>query len=333
MPDPAKYKAWLDNNADKAGTPNYVKVSEAYAQMQDTPFSDVSGPAGAGISPELMNTANDVRNVAQRAVINRFTAIPDLGVALANIGSKYGVFPETKLPYVGSMVNKALGGQDMPADAPWWQRAGEGMLAGGVSGLGGGVRGVAQTMVPSALSIAGAEGGAALGQATGLDPELLSIIGGVGGGSARTTVPDTARAVGASLYRGSGRENAGAVYDAAVRTGTTPTGAMLGNQDVNRLEQVLERRPGSGPSIAAARQQARNQFTDAAGAVPPAAGATLRDPTEIGRLAQTTAGDALTALENATARGNNPCKTRSAKGRRSTWRMSIEPCRVWSIGT
>ena len=300
MADPEKYKSWLDSNSDKAGTPDYVKVAEAYAQAQDTPYSDVSGPTGAGMSPTMRDEQsatdpNTFGNVARRAVAGRIASIPDFGIALANLGSKYGVFPETKLPYISPMIVKAAGGLDMPADAPWWQRVGEGALSMSPTAL---VKAPVKTLASTAGAIGGAEGGAALGNAIGVDPELLSIVGGVGGGHARTLVPDAARAATAALYRNSGRANAGEIYDAAARTGTTPTGAMLGNQDVQRLEQVLERQPGSGPTIVAAREQARNQFTNAARGVPEAAGATMRDPTEIGRAAQATTGEALAGLED-----------------------------------
>lgn len=296
-------KSWLDNNADKAGMPDYVTVAEAYNNLSATTPSvpsvgstDEAAITGIPSVPKLgairaADSPNSFANIAQRNIINRITAIPDIGVALANIGSRYGIFPETKLPYVGSIINRALGGQDMPAEAPLWQRAAEGLATGlNPSNL-------VRSAKTSAASIAGAEGGAALGQATGIDPELLSIVGGLGGGTARTTVPNAARAGIATLYRGSGRPNAGEVYDAGVRTGTTPTGAMLGNQGVQRLEQVLERSPGSGPTIVAAREQARNQFTDAARAVPEAAGATMRNPTEIGQFAQNTARTSLDMLE------------------------------------
>ena len=299
MADPEKYKAWLDSNSDKAGTPDYVKVSEAYAQAQDTPYSDVSGPTGAGMTPAMRDEQsatdpNSFGNIARRAVAGRLANIPDFGIALANLGSKYGVFPETKLPYISPMIVKAAGGLDMPADAPWWQRVGEGMLSMSPTAF---IKSPVKTLASTAGAIGGAEGGAALGNAIGVDPELLSIVGGVTGGHARTLVPDAGRASTAALYRNSGKDNAGAIYDAAVRTGTTPTGAMLGNQAVQRLEQVLERQPGSGPTIVAAREQARNQFTNAARGVPEAAGATMREPTDIARATQATTGEALAGLE------------------------------------
>ena len=65
----AEYKGWLDSNPDKVGTPDYVKVSDAYAKSQDDPFSDVSGPAGVGMSPTMTDEAsrtdpNTVGNIA-----------------------------------------------------------------------------------------------------------------------------------------------------------------------------------------------------------------------------------------------------------------------------
>jgi hypothetical protein len=76
-----------------------------------------------------------------------------------------------------------------------------------------------------------------------------------------------------------------------------PTAGMLGNQGIQDLEASLQRKPGSGPTIDAARLQARQEMTNAVQGVANAQGATTARPTVIGQQARTVAGNALDALE------------------------------------
>jgi hypothetical protein len=134
--------AWGEANKDKAGTPEFVQKAERYKQLKSGAAAATPSVASIDAAPiggipsvgklgaiRAEDSPNSAANIAQRAVINRLAAVPDFATSVFNLGSKYGVFPETRLPYLGQMANEYLGGKAMPADAPWWQRWGEGLLS------------------------------------------------------------------------------------------------------------------------------------------------------------------------------------------------------------
>jgi hypothetical protein len=288
MDETAEYKAWLDKNADKAGTPDYVKVAEAYAKSQDTPFSDFSGPAGVGMAPGMRDEAsatdpNTPLNIARRVVTGAVTGLPDVGIAGVNALSRAGVLPQIptdsgQLPYLGPMAIKATGGLPLAADASTTQQ----LLEGGASALlGGGAQAAARaamlaptagrairavltklgtsTALPTIASHKGGEYGENIAEMMKVDPETGALIGSLLGGAA----PGAARAAPARFtdwrYRGQGKPNAPEIAAAAAAEGIQLPASALGNESIRLRENSYANRFGDLGYTNRLRSTARDQ--------------------------------------------------------------------------
>jgi hypothetical protein len=268
---------WILENADKAGSPDYVQMSEVYRKL--AAGGSAAAPTGASTQQGGADP-NSFRNVVGRVASDAVMGIPDLAIAAANVITKPGDWLAEKITGeapasrriepLAPQLRKEWNVAELPENAPYWQRIAEGAGAGLPYGLGGivragsagaaagGVRGavtaggkelVRNTVAPTVTSDIGARAGGAIGGETG------QLIGGVLGGVAPSARPAAANWV-QSRYTGKGDPNAPAIAAAAERLGIEPTAGALGNYDIQKRENALAATPALGPNLAA-REQAR----------------------------------------------------------------------------
>lgn len=272
------YAEWLRANKDKAGSPEFVKVADAYRQLRM--------PSEA-VQPDPYSFVNTAGRIASDAVLG----LPDLLVKLQNAGlnplepapmrelrqrAQAAGQPGLQTEFA-PRVRSAVGVEELPEDASTTRRLSEaGMTAllgsGGGGALGAlsraGTVGEALTgaggallknvAVPTATSFAGGAVGEKYGGETGA--LIGSLAGGVAPGLARN-VPTRA----AEAYYGRGaRVDAPEIAAAAERQNVTPSAGMLGGKSVQATERRLSGQAGSQGVIANARDTAANQITQAA---------------------------------------------------------------------
>jgi hypothetical protein len=294
MADANQIKQWLDQNADKAGTPNFVIMSDEYNKL--TQASQAPDPYSVG-------------NTARRVIGGAITGIPDtvigIGNALVRAGGSggglgmAGVEPGSvkEAPYVGPMLNKATGGQELPPEASTARQLLEG---GGSALLGGGANLVRSavsaaptaaaavmpaaralltgTVAPTVGSHYGGQAGGYVGEKLG-DRETGTLLGSLFGGAAGAGASSAPTRYTDWRFRGQGSENAPAVAAAAERQGVTPSAGMLGNERIQSRERMLANRFGGSDFTVGRRNEARDQIGAALDRMTEARGSTDAAPT------------------------------------------------------
>lgn len=354
---------WIIGNQDKAGTPEYVSKADQYRQLRsaqkassapaaapaapaapagpEQAYTDIGVPIGSSPNPTPTDPYS-AGNTARRVVTGAATGLPDIAIALGNAGVRaggggggfgmYGVEPGSvkEAPYLGPMVNKMLGGQELPKDASTTRQ----LLEGGASALiGGGANAVrsaiqaaptvARSVIPAITTLSktvaaptvashyGGQVGGWVGEKAG-DREtgalLGSLLGGVGGGSAS----DVPRAYTDWRYRGQGKPNAPEIAAQAARQGVPTTAGMLGNENIQMQERALANRPGAMAYINDRRTSAREAIASALDRIAAARGSTNPTPTSgtIGYDVTQVAGQGRDQLAAQSSRGQEQLQTR-----------------------
>jgi hypothetical protein len=230
---------------------------------------------------------------AGRVITGAATGIPDIAIAIGNAGVRAsggggfgmaGAEPGSvkEAPYVGPMVNKAVGVPELPPDASTTRRLLEG---GGSALLGGGASSILRaagaaptaaeaimpaisaltrsTVAPTVGSHWGGQAGSYLADKVGLDKETGALIGSIMGGHAGK-VADLPASYVDWRFRGQGRDNAAEIAAQAQRQGVTPNAAMLGNDAIQMRERTLANRGGfAGNFTVGRRNDARDQIANA----------------------------------------------------------------------
>jgi hypothetical protein len=322
MATPDQMKAWLDKNADKAGTPDFVRVTEEYnKQTRPTAAPDdgqllsptsvrqaLADRVSSAFAPASSDPGGPLAT-AGRVITGAATGLPDIAIAIGNAGVRAsggggfgmaGVEPGSvkEAPYVGPMVNKAVGVPDLPANASTTRQ----LLEGGASALLGGggssiLRAAAaaptaaqsimpaisaltrSTVAPTVASHYGGQAGGAIADKLGLDPQTGSLVGSLLGGYGAGRAGEVPGRYTDWRYRGQGRDNAAEVAAAAQRQGVTPTAGMLGNENIQMQERALANRPGAQRFINDRRSSARDDIAAALDRAAVARGSTNPEPT------------------------------------------------------
>ena len=296
---------WGQENQHLKGTPEYDAVGERFKRLRDgagggpptAPTTETlpeitvkpnepppetgpvaTPPQGTPAAPAAPSDPYSFYNTAARIGGSALTGIPDLAIALGNAGSRAGIFPETKIPYLGPMALNAVGAEPLPADASTTRQ----LLEGGASALLGGggaaiARGIAaaptalqairaaltrltgSTVAPTVASHYGADIGEAAGRALKVDPETAALFVAIlGGGAAGGAAPGRQSYIDWK-YRGMGNPNAPAVGQAARIEGIQLPASALGNDTIRMRENSNANRWGSSNFTQDRRMTARDQ--------------------------------------------------------------------------
>jgi hypothetical protein len=339
---------WGQENQHLKGTPEYDAVGERFKRLRDgagggpptAPTTETlpeitvkpnepppetgpvaTPPQGAPAAPAAPGDPYSFYNTAARIGGSALTGIPDLAIALGNAGSRAGIFPETKIPYLGPMALNAVGAEPLPADASTTRQ----LLEGGASALLGGggaaiARGIAaaptalqairaaltrltgSTVAPTVASHYGSQVGEAAGRAAGVDPETSALFGAIlGGGAAGGAAPGRQSYIDWK-YRGMGGPNAAATAAAARTEGVQLPASALGNDTIRMRENSYANRYGSSGFTQDRRMQARDQTGAALNDAIDARGSLNPTPTTgdigaaVGDIARTNADDLRTRV-------------------------------------
>lgn len=248
----AAYANWLRANKDKQGTPDFVKVADAYRTLRQPQLDAQTAPQPGFLSR--------LGGMAERAAANVVTGPYDMAASgvngIANVAGKLGMADDgTRLPYAGPALRAKLGIPEQPANASLPERvletAANVALQRRLPGASE-YKGVLPELGHVARTTAGIEGGGELGQLVGGDTGRMvgSVLGGGGANIAANLATRPLSALGG--------ENAGEVYDAAQRIGVRPTAGEVGNQGVKTVEKAF----GAYPLIGAFIDRARNQSAE-----------------------------------------------------------------------
>ena len=312
---------WILDNQDKAGSPDYVTMSDTYRQMNDAQQpQDITG---------VMHAKNAANPYGLDATMNRMftgavTGIPDLAIGGYNAAARAVGKPGAQADYLGPKMLAAGGGVPLPEDAG----TGRQLLEGGGSALiGGGVHGIAdavsaapsvagaivpalralvtRVIAPTVGSHAGGTVGGATASALGLDPETGSLLGSLAGGTGATVLPSVPRQVIAARYANRGNANAPAIAAAAERQNVPLTAGMVGNDAIQARERAYGGASATSNAVSAARTASTTGVADALDRAAVARGSLDTEPTpgSVGQGVQTIAGDTAESLRARAAEG------------------------------
>jgi hypothetical protein len=311
-------KGWIDKNQDKAGSPDFVTMSDEYRKLtggdarpaEPYAYSDQGIPIGSGTGVDSApNDPNSAGNTATRIGVGAVAGIPDILTAIGNAGVRAsknlpswgmaGVRPEDnkEAPSLGQMLNRTFG-KELPADASTTRQ----LLEGGASALlGGGASSIARaagaaptaieaimpalraftrtTAAPTIASHYGGHAGQALAEKFGWDPQTGQLLGSLFGATAASKAGELPARYTDWRYRGQGNDNAAEIAAAAARQGVTPTAGMLGNESIQMRERALANRPGAMGYINDRRTGAREDIASALDRAAAARGSTDPEPT------------------------------------------------------
>jgi len=170
-------ESWLLDNSDKEGTPDYVKMSNAYRALDpqgpapavgaknisfgedmmtrlkfglgiDTPDTSAGRDAAALNLDDIMaakrltSDPRSLSNRADRVMAGAIGGVPDLGIGVYNAGARMVGSPDSQVEYLTPKMLNNAGVPALPEDAPWYERLGEAgasAFVGGGAGAAGGV--------------------------------------------------------------------------------------------------------------------------------------------------------------------------------------------------
>jgi hypothetical protein len=277
-------KGWLDKNQDKAGTTDFVTMTEEYRKLtgggtapaESQAYTDQGVPIGSGTGAGAGGDPYGAASTTGRIVTGAATGIPDLAIALGNAGVRaggsgggfgmYGVEPGSvkEAPYIGPMMNRTLGVSELPADASTTRRLLEG---GGSALLGGGANAVrtavtaaptvARSVLPAIMALTrstaaptvashyGGQAGSYIADKLGLDPQTGGLLGSLFGGTAVSAIPGAIDRYRHNAYADMAHPDAPNIARAAAEEGVTPTAGMLGNDIIKQREKNFAGEPGA----------------------------------------------------------------------------------------
>lgn len=259
------YADWLRANKDKAGSPEFVKVADAYRQLRQQGQAQPTQPEEPGLlqrGVDMVNRAGlglvtgpaDLTAYAGNKLTDASNWIDRKSKALARQVPGIGqyVAPDnvddgTRLPYAGPALRSALGVPEQSANASLPERALE--TATNVL-FAHKMTGTPITAASVAKPTAGIEAGGELGEMVG--GEDGRMVGSILGGGGASIAAERA----GSLLRPFGAENAGDVYDAAQRLGVRVTAGQVGDGGAKWLEKSIGAVPWMGLGVNRAREEA-----------------------------------------------------------------------------
>ena len=291
---------WLLDNKDKAGTPDFVNMSNAYRQASagQPDATTAAQPMDLATARKQPGLLNSIANVSDRVMTGAIAGLPDLAGAGYNAVIRAAGHPDAQVGSLRAKMLEQTGAPELGPDASTTQQLLEG---GGSALLGGGAGAVrsaiaaAPTMlrsiVPAARTLAttvavptvgahfGGEAGGAIADRLGLDPQTGALLGSLVGGGGAAAGPGAFDRYTHWKYSDQGRPNAPEIAAAAERQGVTPTAGMLGNTDIQAAERQLAAKPGAMSYINDRRQTAQQQMADALDRAAVARGSTDVAPT------------------------------------------------------
>jgi hypothetical protein len=282
---------WATENQHLKGTPEFQAKTDQYKQLRDgavpappagtaasAPTAEPTPAPAPAAAPAAPGDPYSFYNTTARIGAGAVTGYPDLAIALGNAGSRAGIFPETKIPYLGPMALEAVGGQPLPADASTTRQL---LEAGASALLGGGgsaiARGIAaaptglqairaaltrfgtSTVAPTVASHYGADVGEKIGRAAGVDPETSALFGAILGGGGASAAGQAPRSYIDWKYRGMGRPEAPQIAQAARVEGVQLPASALGNDTIRMRENANANRFGASTFTQNRRMTARDQ--------------------------------------------------------------------------
>jgi hypothetical protein len=296
------YADWIRNNQDKAGSPEYVKVTDAYrslrapqVQAPPDPYStgNTIGRLATGAGTSMVDLAggaiNAVAGLAERAGIATPTEPNTIEVSPGVTKTFTG-----RVPSLAEGVRSKLGIAELPPDASGVRRATEAGLTGLVTGGRSLLSGITSAPTAAAaltntgrnvltnavLPTVGGEVGGAAGEKIIGGPEgrfIGSVVGGAGG----SVLPRAAVAATERYYGTQARPGADAIAAQAATEGITPTAGMLGNEKIQNAERAIAGR-GTGffnNPVVDARERTLVQMRDRADQAAATRGAQHPQPT------------------------------------------------------
>ena len=324
---------WLLDNKDKAGSPDFVTMSNAYREMAQPPAAAPASGDAPGINDDIRKVnARDPYNwdnTINRTVTGAVTGIPDTLIAIGNAAMRAagdggslgmaGVAPGSvkQAPYLGPKMLAAGGGVPLPDDASWGRQITEGagstLLGGGAGAVKSAITNApswigsivpaaralfSSTVAPTVTSNTGGRVGGAVGGETG------ALLGSLLGGAATNAGP-AAKSYVYNRFAGQGKPDAPQIAAAAARQGIPTTAGMLGNPDIQQQERQLAAKPGAMAFINTRRQGSIDAIGDALNRIATARGSTDMDPTpaSIGQRVTEAAGETAQALRNRSEEG------------------------------
>lgn len=261
------YADWIRANQDKQGTPEYVRVTQAYRELRQAPITPAA-PQQDGLVDRGMNMlgrvgTNMITGPMDMAALaaNKFaektegTWLDKLfsgGQPAANVPWGGADNNASRVPYAGPALREQIGIKEQDPNAGYIERGIETALnvIAGRNAMGVTApttrQAVTQVAAPTVGSIAGEDIGRAIG---GEDGAILGSIVGGGGGSIAGNIATRPLAL-------MGGANAGAIYDAGQNVGARVTAGQVGNGGVKWLEKSIGALPLAGWGINRAREQA-----------------------------------------------------------------------------
>lgn len=274
------YADWIKANKDKAGTPEFVKVAEAYRQLREqqlagtSPASAASQRATEAEKERLANrtplekyrddraerypsmapalrTMENVTDAGKRMAVGAATGLFDLGLLPVNAARQYigGAEP---LPTFNDLALNALGIPQMNADASWGQRMAEGVGSAMLQRRLPGNMQTAPTLTSQAnkytpvagtvASTAAGDAAAQLAMAYRPDDPVLAQAAAIAGGMTPSGANTVANRATRGLLAKPGDESNRAYHD-LVDAGITPRPGLVGGKAMARIENTYANVP------------------------------------------------------------------------------------------
>jgi hypothetical protein len=262
-------QGWLARNADKAGTPDFVTMTDELSKLSSTPtapvtaapaepyaYTDQGVPIGSGTGGGAGGNPNGAFATTGRVISGAATGIPDLVSGIANAagraagpGGSFGMYgvpageQTREIPYLGQTVNRTMGVPEMDPKADLTRRLLEG---GGSALLGGGLNSILSNMSKAS-------------------PAMVSQLW----QAAKTLTTNVAAPTAASEFGGQGGEalaeylkldpQTGALLGSLLGGGIT--GAVPGAYDRYSHNWYADRAKPNAPEIAAAMERMGGEAT------------------------------------------------------------------------
>jgi hypothetical protein len=291
-------QGWLAKNQDKAGTPDFVTMTEALNKLSgskaapaetapaETAYTDLGVPIGQGTGAGAGGDPSGAFSTTGRVLSSAATGVPDVLTAIGNAGVRAsqsmppwlgmaGVQPGTaqEAPYPGQLLNQTMGVPELPKDASLTRQLLEGgastLLGGGASSIlrAGSLPAAAwaattRTVAPTVASHFGGDAGARVASALNLDPQTGALIGSLLGGSI-SGAPDTYNRWSHNWYADRAKPNVAEIDAAMKRMGGQATPGMLGNNIVQGIERQIGASVGGKEAFNTGRQGAADTINTA----------------------------------------------------------------------
>lgn len=277
------YADWLIANKDRAGSPEYVKVADAYRKLRE---GAAPAPAGPGFGSGPANALSATASGFNKTLGTMLGGVPDLinwplraagvpgfertfgeriqgGMEKAGMIRPTGGYegfeefgsnlaPGVALAPVAGLATAAGAASGSPIVSTILNALGMGRTATGT---------VAREAVGAGLQMAGGAAGRAAGGAVGGEAgaRIGDLLGSLAGPMAPAAVTKGIVEPAARRMLGRADGSSGQAYDTLVQSGVTPTPGLVGNSAVARMENAATYVPGF-PSGERVRTQSFQDF-------------------------------------------------------------------------